>query len=335
MTVNTSSTLEEATSSIRSDTSTPLATTKHTIFCIRHGEAVHNVMMERLGRPAIWQVVTGRLPWQIDTDLTDAGHAQSTALSNEFPEKKNLKLVFVSPLSRTLQTMSNIFRSEIESTGRFRVETAWMWKYTKQQLETMDVTGYDQSVRERELMNSDCVCGLEGLLSPASFSEEQTAQEQYRSELPIRFVATEHAREYAMGMSINVRKSRSYLQKTYPWVDFSLLDTEDDEASWAHLKNPEENFHNRVHEGLRVESIACFERRVAEFKHFLKEQLRSETVCPAGALWEDEDQEDGDGEKKIRVAVVGHGTSLGMLMNGVMGDEKTALKHSFPYRLEL
>ena len=74
-----------------------------TLYLIRHGEALHNVMFNKMGAKAF------RSPLVIDAPLTQTGQEQSIRLGYQWKEKLNIELVLVSPLMRTLETAMNIF----------------------------------------------------------------------------------------------------------------------------------------------------------------------------------------------------------------------------------
>ncbi len=71
------------------------------VYCIRHGEALHNVLFREMGQPAY-------LLYR-DTPLTSIGVEQSKKLGESWEEIDNMELIIVSPLLRTLQTADNIF----------------------------------------------------------------------------------------------------------------------------------------------------------------------------------------------------------------------------------
>ena len=73
------------------------------LHCIRHGLAVHNVMFNYIGFKAFTDYY--------DTPLLHEGYIQAETLSNTWVHKKNIELVVVSPLMRTLQTCVNIFKN--------------------------------------------------------------------------------------------------------------------------------------------------------------------------------------------------------------------------------
>jgi len=72
------------------------------IFCIRHGEALHNVLF--------WEIGEKVYLLYRDTPLTAKGVKQAQTLGkNEWHKREQIDLVLVSPLLRTLQTATNIF----------------------------------------------------------------------------------------------------------------------------------------------------------------------------------------------------------------------------------
>ena len=68
------------------------------IIGIRHGEAIHNVLYDRIGTDAFTQFQ--------DTSLTSQGMLQALEARRKVPK---IDVVLVSPLMRTLQTASVIF----------------------------------------------------------------------------------------------------------------------------------------------------------------------------------------------------------------------------------
>ena len=73
------------------------------ILCIRHGRAVHNVLSDKIGDKAYF------LKESYDAPLVEEGILQAKELGNNSKQLKNIDIVFVSPLTRTLQTAENIF----------------------------------------------------------------------------------------------------------------------------------------------------------------------------------------------------------------------------------
>lgn len=74
------------------------------VYCIRHGKALHNVLHPLIGNIAYTDKK------YTDTELVDEGQYQSEKLGLTWKEKKNIEVVFVSPLTRTLETAMNIFK---------------------------------------------------------------------------------------------------------------------------------------------------------------------------------------------------------------------------------
>ena len=73
------------------------------IYCIRHGLALHNVLFKVIGNHAYSEKY-------IDTPLVDEGICQAERLGLKWKEKNNIQIVFVSPLTRTIETALNIFK---------------------------------------------------------------------------------------------------------------------------------------------------------------------------------------------------------------------------------
>ena len=72
-----------------------------TLYCIRHGYAVHNKLYHSIGTEAY---TTFR-----DTHLLQEGYEQAKELRETCEELRDVDLVVVSPLSRTLETSMMIF----------------------------------------------------------------------------------------------------------------------------------------------------------------------------------------------------------------------------------
>ena len=72
------------------------------LFCIRHGTALHNDLY--------WYIGTRAFTEFKDTKLTEKGHKESISLGKTWSKIKDIELVLVSPLTRTLQTATNIFK---------------------------------------------------------------------------------------------------------------------------------------------------------------------------------------------------------------------------------
>ena len=72
-----------------------------TLYCIRHGLAVHNIMY--------WHIGTKAYTEHRDTPLLDEGYTQAIDLKKSWEDINKIEVVLVSPCMRTLQTCFNIF----------------------------------------------------------------------------------------------------------------------------------------------------------------------------------------------------------------------------------
>jgi broad specificity phosphatase PhoE len=72
------------------------------VWCIRHGTALHNELY--------WYIGTRAFSEFKDTSLTPKGHEESVHLGKTWDKIEDIELVLVSPLTRTLQTATNIFK---------------------------------------------------------------------------------------------------------------------------------------------------------------------------------------------------------------------------------
>ena len=77
------------------------------IYCIRHGLALHNVLGQEIGSKAYF------LEKCFDAPLVDKGILQAKELGEKWDNLDKIQKVFVSPLTRTLQTTENIFKDKI------------------------------------------------------------------------------------------------------------------------------------------------------------------------------------------------------------------------------
>ena len=76
------------------------------IYCIRHGLALHNVLGQEIGSKAYF------LEKCFDAPLVDKGILQAKELRKKWDNLDKIQKVFVSPLTRTLQTAENIFKDK-------------------------------------------------------------------------------------------------------------------------------------------------------------------------------------------------------------------------------
>lgn len=74
------------------------------LYLIRHGRALHNDNFLKYGEKTFYD------PKYKDTRLTNIGHGQSNFLNKNWNKIYDIDLVLVSPLYRSLQTATNIFK---------------------------------------------------------------------------------------------------------------------------------------------------------------------------------------------------------------------------------
>ena len=75
------------------------------IWCIRHGTALHNVLFKLIGKKAYTEKI------YTDTPLVEKGKDESLMLGKTWKKISGIKVVFVSPSLRTMQTVANIFKN--------------------------------------------------------------------------------------------------------------------------------------------------------------------------------------------------------------------------------
>ena len=78
------------------------------IFCIRHGLAFHNIKAMEIGSDAYLMEEC------FDAPLVEKGIKQAKDLGNQWKGLNAGLIVFVSPLTRTLQTCQEIFQTHPE-----------------------------------------------------------------------------------------------------------------------------------------------------------------------------------------------------------------------------
>lgn len=74
-----------------------------TVWCLRHGISLHNKMYKIMGMSAYVHLD--------DTNLLEEGFIQAKKTNQEWNEINDIDIVFVSPLTRTIETALNIFRN--------------------------------------------------------------------------------------------------------------------------------------------------------------------------------------------------------------------------------
>ena len=76
------------------------------LYCIRHGLSQHNVNYTKYGSQTFYD------PVFTDTTLLKEGFQQAVNLRNTWSKLSEIELVIVSPLMRTLQTASTLFKGQ-------------------------------------------------------------------------------------------------------------------------------------------------------------------------------------------------------------------------------
>ena len=145
------------------------------ILCIRHGKAFHNVLIDKIGEKALF------LKESYDAPLVEEGIIQAKELGSSSKQLKNIDIVFVSPLTRTLQTAEYIFENNQK----------------------------------------------------------------------VRIVALDKIKEFPQGIEIcNKRRNRIELEEKFKKVDFSLLDSDEDQMWRADRYEKIEELKERI-EGIK------------------------------------------------------------------------------------
>jgi broad specificity phosphatase PhoE len=193
-----------------------------TLYFIRHGIAEHNINYLKFGSKTFYD------PKFTDTKLVSPGIKQALDLRNSWTELKDIELILVSSLMRTLQTADIIFNN---------------------------------------------------------------------TDKPI--IALDYIREYPLGLqTCNKRSSKEEYIKLFPKVDFSSLQTNNDELWFPK----------------REENIDELNVRIEKLMEYVKS--RSENI----------------------IAIVNHSSFIGQLKDKeikYMDDGKEELKHCFPYKIEI
>ena len=194
-----------------------------TLYCIRHGESTHNVLYKIHGMKTFFDKK------YYDTKLTMEGHSQSGELGMTWRDKSKMDAVFVSPLSRTLQTAINIFKNT-----------------------------------NTKIIALDCL------------------------------------KEYPQGKhTCNKRDTKNNLINRFPRIDFSYLDSNEDEM-WSETE---------------IESIQSLLDRINKFYDFIEQKKNLKNI-----------------------ALVGHNSFISMIKDKKFNhneDGLDELKHCFPYKIEL
>ena len=124
----------------------------------------------------------------------------------------------------------------------------------------------------------------------------QTCQEIFQTHPGVKIIAHDKVKEYPQGLQIcNKRREKLELEKQFPGIDFSGLDSESDEM-WRDD---------------RLEEIEELRERIEQFKTMLQ------------------------GLAETDIAIVSHSAYLNQFLYGTLGDESNPLKHCHPYQLEM
>ncbi|CAD7965012.1 unnamed protein product [Amoebophrya sp. A120] len=283
------------------------------IYCIRHGTSWHNVAFvnNHFSKDVFFS------PRLHDSPLMKQGHleAQEFGLKSDFAknvkDKQKIDLVLVSPLSRAIQTLSNIWKDQIleffpenfpaDKWGVADAEDEEIWAWTSEK--TRMTVSLDELKKQRL---------------------------QFEEKNKIRFVATETLLEYAIGMTPNVRQETATLKKWYPWVDFETLVEQEEKhevnvydlAKTASHVNPEfvETYHldgnavafdPKLTKGVSFpqETKSALQHRIQQFKKLV---LTNELT-----------------QQAKQIAVVAHSGILQLMMFGEFGERfhKDPLKY--------
>ena len=112
----------------------------------------------------------------------------------------------------------------------------------------------------------------------------------------MKIIAHDKVKEYPQGLQIcNKRREKLELEKQFPGIDFSGLDSESDEM-WRDD---------------RLEEIEELRERIEQFKTMLQ------------------------GLVEPNIAIVSHSAYLSQFLYGTLGDESNPLKHCHPYQFEM
>jgi len=168
-------------------------------LCIRHGKAFHNVLIDKIGEKALF------LKESYDAPLVEEGIIQAKELGSSSKQLRNIDIVFVSPLTRTLQTAEYIFENNQK----------------------------------------------------------------------VRIVALDKIKEFPQGIEIcNKRRNRIELEEKFKKVDFSLLDSDEDQMWRADRYEKIEELKERI-EGIKKTIMNENDKNIVIISHnnFLKELL--------------------------------------------------------------
>ncbi|CAD7960707.1 unnamed protein product [Amoebophrya sp. A25] len=172
------------------------------VYCIRHGISLHNVLYERAKTRDVYYTEEVH-----DSPLLRQGHLEAQAFGEKWGAKNTVDVAFVSTSSRALMTLSNIWRKEIQAAG-FAFPESW----GKSDYEDGRLWNWTEEVKR----------------NPLSATRSEELRDILREKFGIGFYATDHLREFAMGIPANLRKTRKELEILYPWIDFSFVEHNED-----------------------------------------------------------------------------------------------------------
>lgn len=129
-----------------------------TIWCLRHGLSLHNVMYKTMGNLAYIHLE--------DTNLLEEGFIQAKKTNQEWNEINNIDIVFVSPLTRTIQTALNIFRNidvKIYALDVIKEYPGSYEKINKRKSKQILIDNYGDKIDFSLLMNDEDTYWKEGI----------------------------------------------------------------------------------------------------------------------------------------------------------------------------
>ena len=129
-----------------------------TIWCLRHGLSLHNVMYKTMGNLAYIHLE--------DTNLLEEGFIQAKKTNQEWNEINNIDIVFVSPLTRTIQTALNIFRNidvKIYALDVIKEYPGSYEKINKRKSKQILIDNYGDKIDFSFLMNDEDTYWKEGI----------------------------------------------------------------------------------------------------------------------------------------------------------------------------
>ena len=137
-----------------------------TIWCLRHGLSLHNVMYKTMGNLAYIHLE--------DTNLLEEGFIQAKKTNQEWNEINNIDIVFVSPLTRTIQTALNIFRNidvKIYALDVIKEYPGSYEKINKRKSKQILIDNYGDKIDFSFLMNDKDTYWKEGIEFKETISE--------------------------------------------------------------------------------------------------------------------------------------------------------------------